>query len=340
MLTKRLYLAILIAGAASQQACIATTVEGDESGECDDGVDNNQNGLTDCSDPGCAAAVACDPSGDDDDGVEPPRWVALSAATHFHCGLSSSGEIACWGNSDTSDGIDRLAAPPGPWDGLDAALGHTCARSDKRPTACWGAGDSVEAIPPVSPLDKLDSGIWVDCGLDAEGAMHCWGDVPDEYTLEAGPFVEVAAGNDNVCTLDSEGTIECRYWGSGGWVNNPPEGQFLRLAVDENGACAIAEDGEIGCWGQNSYGEADAPSGEYVEVSISTGSACALGTDGSVTCWGCDFDWDAGQCDPPDLTDAVSVRTGRFSTCALRETGTIVCWGSDAYGQLNPPPAP
>ncbi len=39
--------------------------EGDEAGECSDGVDNDQDGLTDCDDDGCEAATSC--SGDDDD---------------------------------------------------------------------------------------------------------------------------------------------------------------------------------------------------------------------------------------------------------------------------------
>ena len=40
-------------------------IEGDEAGECSDGVDNDQDGLLDCDDEGCAIATAC--AGDDDD---------------------------------------------------------------------------------------------------------------------------------------------------------------------------------------------------------------------------------------------------------------------------------
>ena len=48
---------------------IPAEIEGDEAGECDDGVDNDQDGLTDCDDDGCGAATACvgdDDTGDDD----------------------------------------------------------------------------------------------------------------------------------------------------------------------------------------------------------------------------------------------------------------------------------
>ena len=40
-------------------------VEGDDAGECSDGLDNDQNGDVDCADAGCLNATAC--SGDDDD---------------------------------------------------------------------------------------------------------------------------------------------------------------------------------------------------------------------------------------------------------------------------------
>ena len=42
-------------------------IESEEAGQCDDGVDNDQDGNSDCADDGCAAATAC--AGDDDDTV-------------------------------------------------------------------------------------------------------------------------------------------------------------------------------------------------------------------------------------------------------------------------------
>jgi hypothetical protein len=43
-------------------------VEGDEPGECSDGIDNDGDGLRDCADSGCATAPEC--GGDDDDAVD------------------------------------------------------------------------------------------------------------------------------------------------------------------------------------------------------------------------------------------------------------------------------
>lgn len=46
-------------------SCTPASIEGDEAGECDDGIDNDQDGPTDCDDDECAAATAC-AAGDDD----------------------------------------------------------------------------------------------------------------------------------------------------------------------------------------------------------------------------------------------------------------------------------
>ena len=44
--------------------------EGDVPGECEDGADNDMDGLYDCNDPDCAGAPVC--GGDDDDTGPPP----------------------------------------------------------------------------------------------------------------------------------------------------------------------------------------------------------------------------------------------------------------------------
>ncbi|HCH66809.1 MAG TPA: hypothetical protein DFR83_28660, partial [Deltaproteobacteria bacterium] len=38
--------------------------EGDNDGECSDGVDNDRNSLFDCDDPGCAGAPDCASTGE------------------------------------------------------------------------------------------------------------------------------------------------------------------------------------------------------------------------------------------------------------------------------------
>ena len=45
----------------------SSAIEGDEPGECNDGADNDADGLFDCDDDNCAGAPVCQGDGDDDD---------------------------------------------------------------------------------------------------------------------------------------------------------------------------------------------------------------------------------------------------------------------------------
>ena len=60
---------------------IDTTPEGDAAGECTDTLDNDDNGLVDCADPGCAAAPDCTDTGLSPDNAPPSApTVAITPA--------------------------------------------------------------------------------------------------------------------------------------------------------------------------------------------------------------------------------------------------------------------
>ncbi|MCP4916010.1 MAG: hypothetical protein GY913_03720 [Proteobacteria bacterium] len=50
-----------------------TAIEGDDPAECTDGLDNDNNGLIDCDDPGCKGGEACDGSVDVPEDTDPPE---------------------------------------------------------------------------------------------------------------------------------------------------------------------------------------------------------------------------------------------------------------------------
>ena len=94
-------------------------VEGDEAGECDDGVDNDQDGPVDCDDPGCATATACvgdddavgdddDSSIDDDDAVDDDDSGPDDddAADDDDTTDSCAAAVPCMGNFDVNNGFD------------------------------------------------------------------------------------------------------------------------------------------------------------------------------------------------------------------------------------------
>ena len=82
-------------------------VEGDEAGECSDGVDNDQDGPTDCDDDGCATATACVGAADDDDSAADDDDAVDDDDTSDACAAA----VPCSGNRviENSLELDEIA---------------------------------------------------------------------------------------------------------------------------------------------------------------------------------------------------------------------------------------
>lgn len=61
--------------------------EGDSTGDCTDGEDNDEDGLIDCDDPGCDDREACAEETDTADTAEPADAVDLANGQAIHDGL-------------------------------------------------------------------------------------------------------------------------------------------------------------------------------------------------------------------------------------------------------------
>ncbi len=68
------WLAVAVLGVTA--GCSGTKGEGSGPGECTDSIDNDENGLMDCADPGCAGSPDCQPT---DSGDTPPEDTADTA---------------------------------------------------------------------------------------------------------------------------------------------------------------------------------------------------------------------------------------------------------------------
>ena len=138
----------------------------------------------------------------------------------------------------------------------------------------------AQIVPPL-PATVAAGGTHT-CALNASGGVACWGGndrgqlgvggdahAPAPTPLGAGPFTEVAAGLTHTCGVLRAGGIEC--WGENDYgqlgdstlnAHSLPQhlaGSGARsyrfVAVGMAHSCALASNGDVFCWGRNSYGQ-------------------------------------------------------------------------------------
>lgn len=122
---------------------------------------------------------------------------------------------------------------------------------------------------------------------------------------------------------------------SGGGVPSP----WRSVSVGGWAACALAENNELVCWGNDDYDISDAPDGRYLEVSTSWWYACATDLDGYPVCWGLPGrhrELDYGQTHPPAVP-LHGLSTGAWQACGLDVDDQLVCWGV-VDGEYEPAP--
>lgn len=222
------------------------------------------------------------------------------------CGLEASGELWCWGfvpASGYGNGSSERIASPLP-----------------RPAAVGLRFTDVA-------LDRVFA-----CGIEANGAVSCWGDNPSGQL--------------------GDGTRTAHY--SPANVSGLPP--VSAITTGSGHACALAADGRVFCWGGNSVGQL----GDATRIDRTTpvpvpglagvsaldatdGRTCAIAGAGAL-CWGEDYTGGLGHDTTynrpsPVLAAAAmtiapswsGITAGAFHICALTG-GSAYCWGGFDVG--------
>jgi len=334
----------------------------------------NENSIGD--DPGESSAVVPLPG--------PARTIAAEYSTA--CAILETGELRCWG-SGTSGALatgNQLDVGDDPGETpvrVDLGPGRTakavtlgsyfgCALLDTGQVRCWGSndygklgqgntfavGDNPGETPlPVSlPRPAVSIAATWDsvCAVLDTGQLYCWGGAPHGQLMQ---------GNDTDNVGDQPGEVPVLV-GTGGRT-------VLAISGGADFYCAIYDDHQVHCWGDNTYGQlargstddfGDDPGETNVgpitlpagrtAMAVSTGAyhACALLDDGQLRCWGQGVNGALGQGSTADVGDqpgetpvAVDLGTtaralvsGGYFTCASSASG-VRCWGWNDGGQLG-----
>lgn len=236
--------------------------------------------------------------------------ISIGADGLHTCAATAAGAY-CWGYNDSGqlgDSLTSDAAYAKPVTNLSGDVTAIAAGADH---ACAAAGGSVLC--------------W---GRDEYGQLGDGGISPYRSTslAIAQPFTlgAVSAGKAHGCGRTSSGSVQCWGWNRDGQLGDGSHG-YAGLPVDVTGlwsssgieiasvtagdlySCALADNGEVRCWGNNGAGQLG--NGTYVTSPVPT-SVINLG-------------------------NAIRIDAGYAHTCAVLDTGRAKCWGLNGQGQLG-----
>jgi alpha-tubulin suppressor-like RCC1 family protein len=283
-------------------------------------------------------------------------------AGHRHtCALMESGAVKCWGENASGgvgDGSNANRSSPvdvpglsGGVKALEAGAGHTCAVLEDGTVQCWG----------WNPNGQLGNGTEIDSSL------------PIAVTGLPGKAEAIAAGDQHTCALIADGSIVCWGANASGQLGNGSRlhtaipvkvnrlsSPAVRISAGGAHTCALLEDGEVECWGDDQSGQlgdggkdnqtepvvVSGLKGGVERIAAGASHTCAGMIDGRILCWGWNTEGQLGDgtAQGRRLPSAVSgfadgtaaVAVGWSNTCALQLlTGGVKCWGLNSTGQLG-----
>ena len=195
--------------------------------------------------------------------------------------------------------------------------------------------------PLPSSAEVLSAGTAYTCGIDANGGVRC--------------------GGDNTYGQLGDGSYESHA------IPVPVRGLsagVVAVATSDSRTCALRNDGEVLCWGDNTRGFLGdgttthrlvptrvaglGPGSGVVSIALNSDHACALKNDGAVFCWGRNDFGILGTGSPGvDITapaqvialgagsGVVAIAAGFSHTCAVKADQSVYCWGDNRQGQLG-----
>ena len=249
---------------------------------------------------------------------EDVRWSQVAAGNLHSCGITTEGEVYCWGSSRVLPAIQipmgilaRQAdgeIPDPRFYKVVVGDAHTCVLEHEA---------NVDTATGAVNMGNTE----IRGDMVAAGSIVCWGDnsygqtnVPgDPHPAHRAPLPsdpnaglggEAVSPNGDIGDSDSDGAPESMY-------------MYVDVTAGANHTCAVRTSGIVDCWGSKSHGQINVPM-QLRLVRAQEPQQAVIGPDGM-------------------LTTLARARTGRFHsieagenyTCAINAEGGALCWGAN-----------
>ena len=318
---------------------------------------------------------------------------SISLGSTHSCAIGSSNLVYCWGanaRGQLGDGTTTQRSTPvatssvfdtatRPIFNIQAAGGasgvsYNCAIASDNKGYCWGLNSSGQlgnstttsssspvavaqgAMPANATIRQISAGATAACAVASDNKAYCWGSnvVNWSGTNRYGALGNGTTNSSSVPVAVAQGAM--------------PAGATIRqISAGYNGACAIASDNKVYCWGVNFYGQLGngtttdsltpvavsqgaIPAGATIR-SISVGPdffTCAIASDNKTYCWGYNGNGELGNGTTSNSSTPVAVTQGSMPSttvrsvvagymmaCAIGADSKAYCWGSDYDGGLG-----
>jgi hypothetical protein len=216
----------------------------------------------------------------------------VSAGFNGTCAIGTDGAAKCWGR--WAGEADVLSA----MDLVDVDVGHTtCGANTAGELVCWDENHDSNSCGSTDGWDCLghDSSYYGSCGYT--WSTPAWTEVAQVAVFGTGVCVIDTAGAMQ-CGGNCMSSDHLHHWGiesiPGGTSTTS---DIIDIDAGYNHICALDSTGPISCWGEDDAGETAPPAGffDYIQVSVGVDHSCGLEADGNLVCWGSDEDGQLGE---------------------------------------------
>ncbi len=328
--------------------CAPPPPESDATGTCDNGNDDDFDGLTDCEDDGCQNSPQC------------TGFRNIAAGRRNTCATTSDGSILCWGEQNSI--AQYPVADIHNFTQIQIDEDHGCALdvainpNNNRPLekiVCWGDDDGdgfvseTNQIP--SPLLAIGVGKQYSCGIfrptnQTTGPTYCYGEHGRnraDRVVTSPTAQDVASANENTYIVTQQGDIYC--WGNDfgdspqADCGFPTQQNYLRIAAGSGGNDRVCAWG-LTNWACNGIrdvsGTAPSLTTGFKELAVGESHVCGLLPGGDVVCWGETISIDPRLNPPSGITFSTISATHKHTCGITADKQMIYCWGCETDGNI------